>query len=1162
MLKTTNCPGAETLERMLREELGAEEAAAVGAHVETCRTCECALDRLARAEGGPVGRLLAGLNCPTPVLSVAPLVARMREASSDGRDAPTPEPEVRPEVPGYEILKELGRGGSAVVYQARQRSLNRMVALKMLLALPRGDKKARGRLLQEARALAQLRHPNIVQIHDTGEHGGRPFFSLELVEGPTLAAWAGGTPQPPRTAARLVAAIARAVEYAHQNGILHRDLKPANVLLASDPSAGDPALPEVKVSDFGLAKVTHEPDPQLEPLTASGLFLGTPSYTSPEQARGAGHPVGPAADVYSLGAILYELLAGRPPFRAATPLDTLLQVAHDEPVSVARLQPRLPRDLVTICGKCLEKNPARRYPTAAALAADLRRFLNHEPIRARPVGPVGRAARWAVRRPAIAGLLLALTAVAVAGVALVAAQWREAVAARNRAEALAASEVAALADAREQNAAAVTARRQAERAAAELLLDQSIEQCERGNVAAGLVGLRRGLERVTAAGLDALEPAFRLNIAAWSARHAAPEVSPSLGSSVTSIAFMPDGRRLLVGRWSTNSPAGPVPGQAQLWDTDGWTPASPPLIHGSPVLAVAVSPDGTHLLTGGQDGTVQLWDAKTGNPIGAKLRDLATVHAVAFAPDGRTFAAGGGGAHGANERGEIRIWEAGTGRPAAPVIRQPGLVAAVAYSPDGTGLASGCVLPASASGPVGGQVCLWDPKTGQQVGPTLMHAAAVRTIAFAPDGTHLVTGGENQTVMVWDRATGQRRGLPQVCPYVVLGAAHGPDGRTILTGGGGLDHGGNCAQLWDLYSSRPLGAAMAHPGAVQAVAFKPDGHGFATGCRDGRVRLWKCDHLRPDLELPHFGFAPTVVAYSPDGRWLISAGGVPGPNGGRSRIWDATTGRPVGPELKHPDRVTAATFAPGGDSYTVGCANGAATIHETVSGAPVGAPIAVSDRIHDITYDPDGRTVFLFSPNGPVGQWSAATGQRVVSDREHGPKRPWDKLTGPDGRTAIERGPGGSALIHDLATGRPVGPELDHGGEVIRFAGFAAGGSRVYTVAGRPPFEDRCTVRLWDASTAGLVAVLPHQTAVRAVGCRPGSDLLATGGWEGDVRLWDARTGRAVGPRLPCGGNVHKVVLAPDGYAVAAVGQDRVLRVWRVPPIGSSSRSAALPSPP
>jgi tRNA A-37 threonylcarbamoyl transferase component Bud32 len=297
-----------------------------------------------------------------------------------------------PPIPGYEILGELGRGGMGVVYKSRQVKLNRVVALKMILAGAYAGPEELARFRAEAEAIARLQHPNIVQIYEVGENGGRPFFALEFVEGGSLDTKLAGGPLPPREAAGLVEVLARAVHAAHRRGIVHRDLKPANVLLTAD---GTP-----KIADFGLAKRLDRATPR----TQSGAVLGTPCYMAPEQARGRTKAVGPAADVYALGAILYELLTGRPPFRAETASETLLEVMSLEPVPPRRWQPNLPRDLETICLKCLQKEIPQRYPSAEALAEDLRRLLKDEPIRARPAGRTEKLWRWCRRNRAVAAL--------------------------------------------------------------------------------------------------------------------------------------------------------------------------------------------------------------------------------------------------------------------------------------------------------------------------------------------------------------------------------------------------------------------------------------------------------------------------------------------------------------------------------------------------------------------------------------------------------------------------------------------------------------------------------------------------------------------------------------------------------------------------------------
>jgi serine/threonine-protein kinase len=338
---------------------------------------------------------------------VVALVPGLRTTPKDGPVPPGPPTADLPRIPGYEVESVLGQGGMGVVYRARQRALDRPVAVKMLLAGPFAGPQELERFHRETAALACLRHPNVVQVHDAGDVDGRPYFSMELVEGGSLAQKLSGTPQPARHAAELLATLAGAMQVAHRAGIVHRDLKPANVLLTAD---GTP-----KVSDFGVARRAGDAG-----LTQTGVAIGTPAYMAPEQARGQANALGPAVDVYALGAILYECLTGRPPFRGETAAETVHMVMFDDPVPPSRLNPKVPRDLETICLTCLHKDAGRRYAGAADLAEDLNHYLNGEAIAARPEGRMARWVRRARRRPLLSAALagVAILALALAGGAL------------------------------------------------------------------------------------------------------------------------------------------------------------------------------------------------------------------------------------------------------------------------------------------------------------------------------------------------------------------------------------------------------------------------------------------------------------------------------------------------------------------------------------------------------------------------------------------------------------------------------------------------------------------------------------------------------------------------------------------------------------------------
>jgi serine/threonine-protein kinase len=402
---------------------------------------------------------LCGL-CPEMVEALRRRIAALGAPPLPETSLPPAAHPGRLSVPGYEILEELGKGGMGIVYKARQVQLKRLVALKMVRAGAWAGRHDQARFRIEAEAVAALQHANVVQIHEVGEHQGCPYMALEYVEGGSLAQ-RSVKPLPLRQAAQLVRDLARTMYAAHQRGIVHRDLKPANVLLTAD---GVP-----KITDFGLAKYVQQGEALAQ--TQSGVVLGTPSYMAPEQAAGKNSEVGPAADVYALGAILYELLTGRPPFQGATVLQTLHQVQSDEPVPPGRLQPRVPRDLEIICLKCLQKEPGRRYASADALAEDLRRFLTWEPITARPVGRAERLWRWCRLQPgrAVAVGLGLLGLAALAGVSLLALHLYQQQ--RHTREALA----------------------RAEKDRGRLALEHGRRLCEQGD-ARGLLWLAKGLE--------------------------------------------------------------------------------------------------------------------------------------------------------------------------------------------------------------------------------------------------------------------------------------------------------------------------------------------------------------------------------------------------------------------------------------------------------------------------------------------------------------------------------------------------------------------------------------------------------------------------------------------------------------------------------------------
>jgi WD40 repeat protein len=736
----------------------------------------------------------------TPLSPTDPDATLSRSAASHG---PAPEPPAAsvPAVPGYELLGELGRGGMGVVYQARQVGLDRVVALKVVLAGGHAGPADRARFRTEAEAIARLQHPGIVQVYEVGEHGGLPYLALEFCPGGSLAQRLAGSPLPPRDAARLVEALARAVQAAHDRSVVHRDLKPQNVLLAAD---GTP-----KVADFGLAKKLDAAEGQ----TRTGAVLGTPSYMAPEQAGGVG-PIGPPTDVYALGAILYECLTGRPPFKAATAVETIEQVRTREPVPPTRLQPGTPRDLETVCLKCLQKAPGRRYPSAEALAEELRRYLDGRPILARPVSALERMAKWARRRPAVAGLSAALVLGTAASLAVMTGLYIQSEGRRTATDA-ANSELAGANErltrkeadliterdsTRREKAIADENQRATQRALETADVDAGLRLADQGDLFGALLWFAKPLQEDY--GPVQSPEMHRDRLSAYWRSPNRPTLQAVIAhqGQVRSASFSPDGRRILtafvvVPTYDVSRrilTTGVMP--ARVWDAESGKPLSPPLQHPSyGARSASFSPDGRRVVTAGDDGTARVWDAESGRPISAPLTHRRWNWSIWFSPDGRRYVGGG------PARNTAQVCDAETDLPLSPPLPHQGSIASASFSPDGRRVVTGSDDKTAR---------VWDAESGQPLSPPLPHQGGVVSASFSPDGRRILTASWDKTARVWDAESGQPL-TPQLA-HQGEGkfASFSPDGRRVVipseakTSPSGLLVGNPSeakpAQVWDL----------------------------------------------------------------------------------------------------------------------------------------------------------------------------------------------------------------------------------------------------------------------------------------------------------------------------------------------------------------------------
>jgi len=1088
------------------------------------------------------------------------------------------------EIGAYTLVSKLGEGGFGAVWLAeRRKPFTQRVALKIIKA-GLDSRSIITRFEQERQTLAVMNHPNVARVIDGGvTPSGGPYFVMEYVKGQPITDFCDAKVLSNRDRLSIFIQVCDAVQHAHSKGIIHRDLKPGNILVSS----ADNEHPIVKVIDFGVAKALTQLDTDELAKEEEGKMVGTPEYMSPEQAEAENDQIDTRSDVYSLGVILYELVSGVLPFdsrelrkksyqeiqrtiREEAPpalsvrlsvikqkdASQMRQIAKGHGESFDRLLRDLRQELEWIPLKAMRREPKNRYQTAAAMAEDIRRYLDGLALEAAPKSNAYRVRKYVRRNLVFVLAVAAVLAALVTGLALTFWQWREAVQARSLAQDSEQRAIeqrnaadAARVDATKAKDAALVAEAKAvkEREAADAARRRVEEEAYIANIQMANAWLDSGrMDRVRER-LDACPPARRDWEWNW--------LDTQSDSSLTALRA-PTSGEVLLARFSpdgTQALALSYDRSVRVWNAATGEPITELKGSGGSLNDAVFSPDGRRVATACKDGTARVWDAATGAVVAELKGHAKAVRAVAFNQDGSRVAT-------ASEDGTARIWNAGTGAMAFELKGHGDVVTAVAFSPDGKRLATASAdrsvrlwSPESgasvaelrghdkvvsslawrndggmlASGSADGTARLW-ATDGAAAGTLKGHQDAVMSLAFSADGRQLITGSLDRTARIWDVATGAPRSTLAGHSAAVMAVACSPDNKLAVTAS---DDG--TLRVWDLATALPLATRRGHADKVWSCAFNPEGTRVLTGSLDGTARLWETFPQTALREVSVHKGVVRAVAASPDGTRFATAS-----SDGTARIWNAGDAAPVALLQGHAGAVTSARFSADGSQVLTTSADNTARLWDAKTGAQQGPLEGHSGAVTSARFSNDGKRVVTVSADQTARTWDAQSRRPLKEFKGHADKVNSARFSA-DGTRVVTASADKSARLWDASTAAVIREFKDPGGAVLS-ATLSEDGTRLVTVA-----ADQ-SARTWNVETGELLGTMrPGDTPIRgAIFSEDGSRVLIWSLQDRTPRLFDSSTGSEVLQLVGHEGGITQAEFTPDARRIFTTSIDGTARVW------------------